>query len=104
LNFHEGIERLLITSRRGAEYSTSVEFLEILSARYNAAHDRRSSIMLRRFHDDETGQGRVEHLLGIAMLNRSAASSMDHAIPDLVIGACILIGLGFVIFWLLDRD
>jgi hypothetical protein len=60
--------------------------------------------MLRRFHDDEAGQGLVEYLLGIAILTRTAVSSMNHAIPDLVIGTCILIGLAFVIFWLLDRD
>jgi hypothetical protein len=60
--------------------------------------------MLHRFHDDETGQGRVENLLSIAMLNRTGVSSMNHAIPDLVIGTCILIGLAFIIFWLLDRD
>jgi hypothetical protein len=61
--------------------------------------------MLRRFHDDENGQGLVEYLLGMAMLTRAAVSSMKHGItPDLVIGTCILIGLAFVVFWLLDRD
>ena len=62
-------------------------------------------MMLRRFHGEETGQGLVEYLLGIAILTRTAASSLDkRAIPELVIGACILIGLAFVVFWLLDHD
>jgi len=62
-------------------------------------------MMLRRFHGEETGQGLVEYLLGIAIQTRAAVSSMDNrAIPDLVIGACILIGLAFVVFWLLDHD
>ena len=61
--------------------------------------------MLRSFQDDETGQGLVEYLLGIAMLTRGAVSSMENStIADLVIGACILIALAFVAFWLLDHD
>ena len=43
--------------------------------------------------------------LGIAMLTRAAVSSMENStIADLVIGACILIALVFVAFWLLDHD
>jgi hypothetical protein len=62
-------------------------------------------MMLRRFHRDESGQGLVEYLLAIALLAHWAGSSIKPgAIPDLVIGACILIALAFIAFWLLDRQ
>jgi Flp pilus assembly pilin Flp len=62
-------------------------------------------MMLRRFHRDETGQGLIESVLAVAMLTSAVVSSMKNdAIPELVIGACILIALAFVVFWLLDRN
>jgi len=61
--------------------------------------------MLRRFHDDETAQGLVEYVLGVALLAHATVSSMKPGItPDLVIGTCVLIALAFVLFWLFDRD
>ena len=61
--------------------------------------------MLRRFHCDETGQGLVEYLLSIAVLTRATVSSIRNGtVADLLIGACILIALAFVVFWLLDHD
>jgi Flp pilus assembly pilin Flp len=62
-------------------------------------------MMLRRFHRDESGQGLVEYLLAIALLTPASVSSIKPgALPDLVIGACILIALAFIAFWLLDRQ
>jgi Flp pilus assembly pilin Flp len=61
-------------------------------------------MMLRPFHDDETGQALVEYLLSIAVLARVVVSSMRNGISsiknvtthDLVIGTCVLIALAFV--------
>jgi len=39
------------------------------------------------------------------MLVHATVSSMKPGLtPDLVIGTCVLIGLGFVVFWLFDKD
>jgi Flp pilus assembly pilin Flp len=62
-------------------------------------------MMVRRFHRDESGQEVVEYRLAIALLTPASVSSMKpRALPDLVIGACILIALAFIAFWLFDRQ
>ena len=41
----------------------------------------------------------------IILLNHATVSSMKRGMtPDLVIGACVLIALTFIVFWLSDKD
>jgi Flp pilus assembly pilin Flp len=61
-------------------------------------------MMLRPFHDDESGQALVEYLLGITVLARTVVSSIRNGISsitnisihDLILGTCVFIALVFV--------
>ena len=62
-------------------------------------------MMLRPFHDDNSGQALVEYLLGITVLVRTVVSSIKNGITsittisthDLALGTCVLIGLVFAV-------
>jgi hypothetical protein len=42
-------------------------------------------------------------IMHTAAFNLRVPATLSGAIPDLVIGSCILIALAFVIFWMFDR-
>ena len=67
------------------------------------SHYMRSSMMRGRFHPDEPRISRVTWWQRYADPHGSFLDEKPRT-PDLVVGACILIGLAFVVFWLLDGD